>query len=60
MQKFLLNRRDAKVLGVGAGIADATGLDPLIVRLGLILAVLVTGPIAIILYLAAAWLASDR
>jgi len=60
MQKFLINRRDAKLLGVGAGIADATGVDPLLVRLGLILAVLVTGPIAVILYIAAAWLASDR
>jgi phage shock protein C len=56
----MINRRDAKLLGVGAGIADATGIDPLLVRLGLVFAVLVTGPIAVILYLAAAWLASDR
>lgn len=47
-------------MGVGAGIADATGVDPLVVRLGLVLAVLVTGPIAVILYFVAAWLASDR
>lgn len=60
MQKFVLNRRDAKLLGVGAGIAGATGLDPLLVRLGLVFAALVTGPIAVILYLVAAWLASDR
>jgi len=60
MQKFLINRRDAKLLGVGAGIADATGVDPLLVRLGLILALLATGPIAVILYVVAAWLASDR
>ena len=60
MQKFIINRRDAKLLGVGAGIADATGIDPLLVRLGLVFAVLASGPIAVILYLAAAWLASDR
>ena len=60
MNRFMINRRDAKLLGVGAGIADATGIDPLLVRLGLVFAVLVTGPIAVILYLAAAWLASDR
>ncbi|URD60261.1 PspC domain-containing protein [Sphingomonas sp. KRR8] len=60
MEKFQLNRRDAKLMGVGAGIADATGVDPLVVRLGLVLAVLVTGPIAVILYFVAAWLASDR
>jgi phage shock protein C len=60
MDKFVLNRRDAKVLGVGAGIADATGIDSLLVRLGLVFALLMTGPIALILYIAAAWLASDR
>lgn len=60
MEKFTLNRRDAKLLGVGAGIADATGLDPLLVRLGLVFAALVTGPIAVILYIVAAWLASNR
>ena len=60
MNKFMINRRDSKLLGVGAGIADATGIDPLLVRLSLVFAVLVTGPLAVILYLAAAWLASDR
>src|SRR5215212_12158181 len=32
---FLINRRDAKVMGVAAGLADYTGIDPLIIRLGL-------------------------
>ncbi len=58
--KFLLNRHDAKLMGVGAGIADYAGVDPLIVRLALVLAVLVTGPLAIVLYLVTGWLASDR
>ena len=58
--KFLLNRREAKLMGVGAGLADYTGLDPLIVRLALVLAVLLTGPIAILLYVITGWLASDR
>lgn len=58
--KFLINRREAKLMGVGAGLADCTGLDPLIVRLALVLAVLLTGPIAVLLYVAAGLLASDR
>jgi phage shock protein C len=58
--RFLLNRREAKLMGVGAGLADYTGLDPLIVRLGLVLTVLLTGPIAIILYVTTGWLAADR
>ena len=59
-RKFLLNRRDAKLMGVGAGIADYFTVDPLIVRLALVLAVLVTGPVAILLYIVTSWLASDR
>ncbi len=59
-RRFTLNRNNAKIMGVGAGLADSTGVDALIVRLGLVLAVLVTGPAAILLYLAAGWLASDR
>jgi phage shock protein C len=57
---FVLNRRRAKIMGVGAGLADYTGVDALIVRLGLVLAALVAGPLAILLYLVAGWLASDR
>jgi phage shock protein C len=59
-RKFLLNRNEAKLMGVGAGIADYAGVDPLIVRLGLVLMALITGPVAIILYLVTGWLASDR
>lgn len=58
--RFVLNRREAKLMGVGAGLADYTGLDPLIVRLGLVLGVLLTGPAVILLYLITGWLASDR
>jgi phage shock protein C len=58
--RFILNRSDAKIMGVGAGLADYTGVDPLIVRLGLVAAVLITGPIAILLYLITGWLAADR
>ena len=59
-RKFILNRRDAKLMGVGAGLADFTGLDPLIVRLGLVAAVLLTGPAVLLLYIITGWLASDR
>ena len=33
--RFLINRGDAKVMGVAAGLADYTGVDPTIVRVGL-------------------------
>lgn len=57
---FALNRRDAKIMGVGAGLADLTGVDPLIVRLGLVGAALLTGPVVVFLYLITGWLAADR
>jgi phage shock protein C len=58
--RFLVNRRDAKIMGVGAGLADWLQVDPLLVRLGLVAAVLITGPVAILFYLLTGWLASDR
>jgi phage shock protein C len=49
-QRFLINRRDAKVMGVAAGISDSTGFDPTLVRLGLVALTIVTGPMMILLY----------
>ena len=40
--RFLINRGDAKVMGVAAGLADYTGVDPTIVRLGLVALTLLT------------------
>ena len=57
--RFLLNRSRAKVMGVCAGLADWLGIDVLIVRLGLVVATLATGPIAVLLYILTGWLASD-
>lgn len=59
-RKFTLNRQDAKLMGVAAGLADYTGTDPLLVRLGLVLAALLTGPVALVMYFVTGWLASDR
>jgi phage shock protein C len=58
--RFLRNRANAKLMGVAAGFADLTGIDLLLVRLAIILAVLTTGPIALVLYLAAGLLAPER
>lgn len=55
--RFLVNRRDAKIMGVAAGLADLTGIDPVIIRLAMVAAVVVTGPVAILFYLLAGWLA---
>jgi len=58
--RFLVNRRDAKIMGVAAGIADYTGIDPLIVRLGLVAALFLTGPIVLILYLVTGLVAAQQ
>ncbi|HVM37566.1 MAG TPA: PspC domain-containing protein [Sphingomicrobium sp.] len=58
--RFLVNRRDAKIMGVAAGLADYTGFDPLLIRLGLVLGVVLTGPVMVLLYLVTGWLAADR
>ena len=48
--RFLINRGDAKVMGVAAGLADYSGVDPTIIRLVLIALTLVTGPVMILFY----------
>lgn len=58
--RFLLNRSDGKVMGVAAGLADWSGIDPLVIRLVMIVATLITGPVMILLYILTGWLASDR
>ncbi len=57
--RFALNRDRGKVMGVAAGLADWTGVDVLAVRLGMIVATLVTGPVAVLLYILTGWLATD-
>ncbi len=58
--RFLVNRRDGKIMGVAAGLADYTGVDPLLIRLGLIAALLLTGPVVLIVYLVAGLVAAER
>ena len=57
--RFVLNRSRGKVMGVCAGFADWAQIDVLLVRLGLIVAILATGPVAVLLYILTGWLASD-
>lgn len=55
--RFLINRRDAKVMGVAAGIADYTGIDPTMIRLAMVALTLVTGPVMVLFYILAGLLA---
>ena len=58
--RFLLNRSEGKIMGVASGLADWTGVDALLIRLGLVAALLLTGPVVILFYVLTGWLASDR
>ena len=58
---YALDKSNAKLLGVCAGLARTTGWDPLAVRLGAVAAtLLLLGPVAIVLYLVTALLAESR
>ena len=57
--RFVLNPARAKVMGVCAGLADWLNVDVLVVRLGVIVATLMTGPVAVLIYILTGWLASD-
>lgn len=57
---FALDRSNGKVMGVCAGLADATGADATLIRLGAVLSLVVLGPVAILLYLVTGWVAPER
>ena len=49
--KFLVKKNEAKIMGVAAGLADYTGVDALLIRLGLVGLTLATGGIVILFYI---------
>jgi phage shock protein C len=57
--RFLINRDQGKLMGVAAGLSDWTGVDVLAIRLALVAALLLTGPVVIFFYLLTGWLASE-
>ena len=59
-QRFLINRGDAKIMGVAAGLADYTGMDPLLIRLGMVALTLITGPMMIFFYVLTGLLAPSQ
>ena len=58
--KFYLDKRNKKWLGVCAGIADYTGLDVTLIRIGVVLLTVLGSGMTIIAYLIAAWLAPNK
>jgi phage shock protein C len=58
---FYLDKRNGKVMGVCAGIADYTGWDATFVRIGVVLVTLLGAfPWTVIAYGLVAWLAKSR
>jgi phage shock protein C len=55
--KFYLDKQNAKWSGVCAGIADYTGFDLLLIRIGMVLITLATFPTGLFAYWLIAWLA---
>lgn len=59
--KFYLDKRNRKWLGVCSGLADYTGIDVTLVRVGTVLLTLIGGfPWTLIAYCVVAWLANDK
>jgi phage shock protein C len=58
--KFYLDKRNKKWLGVCSGIADYTGLDVTLIRIGAVLLTVLGSGMTIIAYLVAAWLAPTK
>jgi phage shock protein C len=57
---FTLDKANGKMMGVCAGLSDATGADATLIRLAAVLSLFVLGPLAVLLYLVAGLVAPDR
>jgi len=58
-RRFVLDRSNAKMMGVCSGIARSFEVDATLVRLGAVASLFVLGPISLLLYLIAGWVAPD-
>jgi phage shock protein C len=61
--RFYLDKRNGKFMGVCAGIADYTGVDPLLIRVGFVLIGFFTGFMGggqLLAYFLIGWLAQDK
>jgi phage shock protein C len=58
-RSFTLDRRNGKIMGVCAGLAERTGVDAVVLRIGVVLLTLFAlGPVAVVAYLLVGWLAN--
>jgi phage shock protein C len=58
--KFYLDKQNAKWWGVCAGVADYTGIDVTVVRIGAVFLTFVTSGWALLAYVLAAWIAPSK
>jgi len=59
--KFQLDRLEGKFMGVCSGLANYTGVDATIIRVGFVVATIMGGfPWTVIAYFAAAWLGKPK
>ena len=58
--KFYRDKQNGKWLGVCAGIADYTGLDVTVIRIGTVVLTLFAQGMPIVAYLIAAWIAPKK
>ncbi len=58
--RFYLDKRNAKFLGVCAGVADYFGTEPLWIRLGFVVTMLFLFPPVFFMYFVAAWVADRK
>ena len=58
--KFYLDKQNKKWMGVCAGIADYTGLDVTLIRIGFVILTLLGSGMTLGAYLIAAWLAPSK
>ena len=57
---FYLDKRNGKIMGVCAGIADYTGLDVTLVRIAMVAAIILGSGALLPVYFITGWIANDQ
>ncbi len=58
--RFYKDRRNGKIMGVCAGIADYTGIDVSLIRIMMVAAILLGSGTPLLIYFIAGWMAEDK
>jgi phage shock protein C len=57
--RFALDKTNARLMGVCSGLARTSGADVTLLRVAAVISLLILGPVSLLVYVVAGWIAPD-